>query len=109
MIGESLKKLRLEKNMSQTELGKAVFGDELKTDNAAQVKIARMEANKQEPTSSELAKIADYFGIPMCALLDDPLRCIFKGSHLDASFIEAAQKLKYIFDCPDNTIKDMLR
>lgn len=107
MIGERLKKLRLEQNMSQTDLGKAVFGDELKTDNAAQVKIARLEANKQEPTSSELAKIADYFKVPMCGLLDEPLRCIFKGAHLDDQFIKTIEKVKIIHNCPDQSIKDM--
>jgi len=85
-----------------------VFGDELKTDNAAQVKIARMESGKQEPTSSELAKIATYFEVPMCSLLDDPLWCIFKGCHLDINFVDAARKLKFIFDSKEPGIIEMV-
>jgi transcriptional regulator with XRE-family HTH domain len=107
MIGENLKRLRSERSLSQTDLGKAVFGDELKTDNAAQVKIARMEANKQEPTSTELAKIAAHFSVPMCSLLDEPLSCIFKGSAADDSFIDIMKQALVIYHCQDQGIKDM--
>ena len=53
-IGERLKELRNEKNLSQMELSKAT--------GISQSSIARWELNKSEPTASDIIVLARFFG-----------------------------------------------
>ena len=53
-IGERLKELRNEKNLSQMELSKAT--------GISQSSIARWELNKSEPTASDIIVLAKFFG-----------------------------------------------
>ena len=53
-IGERLKELRSEKNLSQMELSKAT--------GISQSSIARWELNKSEPTASDIIVLAKFFG-----------------------------------------------
>ena len=53
-IGERLKELRSEKNLSQMELSKAT--------GISQSSIARWELNKSEPTASDIIVLARFFG-----------------------------------------------
>ena len=53
-IGERLRELRSEKNLSQMELSKAT--------GISQSSIARWELNKSEPTASDIIVLAKFFG-----------------------------------------------
>ena len=53
-IGERLKELRNEKNLSQMELSKAT--------GISQSSIARWELKKSEPTASDIIVLAKFFG-----------------------------------------------
>lgn len=53
-IGERIKDLRTEKNISQMELSKAT--------GLSQSAIARWELNKSEPTASAIIVLAKFFG-----------------------------------------------
>ncbi|MGN1060308.1 MAG: helix-turn-helix domain-containing protein [Candidatus Coproplasma sp.] len=53
-IGERIKELRAEKNLSQMELSKAT--------GLSQSAIARWELNKSEPTATAIIILAKYFG-----------------------------------------------
>lgn len=53
-IGERIKELRTEKNISQMELSKVT--------GLSQSAIARWELNKSEPTATAIIILAEYFG-----------------------------------------------
>lgn len=63
-FGEKLKLLREEKELSQTELGKAV--------NMTQRKVSYMENNKYEPSIEDLKALCSYFNISADYLLGFP-------------------------------------
>jgi len=69
MLGERIAKLRLEKQMTQEELAKAL--------QISRSALSLYELNKREPDAETLKKIADYFDVTIDFLLgrsDDPKR-----------------------------------
>lgn len=61
IFAERLKALRLEKNMTQAQLAKAL--------NTTQRKISYWESKKIEPDLSAIMKLCDYFSISSDFLL----------------------------------------
>lgn len=61
MFGTILKNLRLEKEMTQEELGKIL--------NKTKNNISQYETGKREPDNETLRKIADYFNVSIDYLL----------------------------------------
>jgi transcriptional regulator with XRE-family HTH domain len=61
MLGKRIEKLRKQKGLTQSELGKA-FGFRDST-------ISQYETGKRKPDSDTLGKIADYFGVSTDYLL----------------------------------------
>ena len=60
-IGEKIRNLREERNMTQTDLGKAL--------NMTQRKISYMEHNRYEPSIGDIREICLFFGISADYLL----------------------------------------
>lgn len=61
MLGERIAKLRLEKQMTQEELAKAL--------QISRSALSLYELNKREPDAETLSKIADFFGVTIDYLL----------------------------------------
>lgn len=64
MFGETLKRLRLSKNMTQAELGKAV--------GISQTAIANWEVSARQPSVDTVVLLADFFGVSVDVLLGRP-------------------------------------
>ncbi len=60
-IGEKIRNLREDRNMTQTDLGKAL--------NMTQRKISYMEHNRYEPSIGDIREICLFFGISADYLL----------------------------------------
>ncbi len=63
-FGEKIKNLRNERNINQTELGKAV--------NMTQRKISYMECGKYEPSIEDIVAFCKYFEVSADYLLNVP-------------------------------------
>ena len=63
-FGEKIKMLRENKNISQTELGKAV--------NMTQRKVSYIECGKYEPSIGDIVALCEYFKISADYLLSLP-------------------------------------
>ena len=61
-FGEKIKNLRTEKNINQTELGKAV--------NMTQRKISYIECGKYEPSMDDIVALCNYFEVSADYLLN---------------------------------------
>jgi len=62
-LGQKIKHLREELNLTQEELGKIL--------NVSKPTISRYEANTNEPNTDTLKKIAQYFNVSIDYLLDN--------------------------------------
>lgn len=62
-LGERLKQLRLNKNISQKDLAKHF--------NIARSTLSQYESNQREPSLQMLLKISDYFNVSVDELLKD--------------------------------------
>jgi len=60
-VGEKIKRERNRKKINQEEFGVAVFGNT----PSIQKKISRIENGLQEPSATELSKIAKFFGLSL--------------------------------------------
>ena len=56
-IGDKIRKIRIEKNMSQKKLANLT--------GISQTYISKIEENKRQPTFSKMVKIANALGIPI--------------------------------------------
>lgn len=64
MIGQTIRDLRKEKRVSQTELAKIV--------GVSQTTVTAWETGKAEPSSSAVSNLADYFNVTTDYLLGRP-------------------------------------
>lgn len=64
MIGQTIRDLRKEKRVSQTELAKIV--------GVSQTTVTAWETGKAEPSSSAVSNLADYFSVTTDYLLGRP-------------------------------------
>ncbi len=61
MVGERIKSLRTEKNLSQESLAKKIQSN--------QKQISKWERNKIEPSIDALSRLADYFAVSVDYLI----------------------------------------
>lgn len=64
MIGQTIRDLRKQKRMSQTELAKII--------HVSQQTVTAWETGKAEPASSAVSNLADYFNVTTDYLLGRP-------------------------------------
>lgn len=64
MIGQTIRDLRKQKRMSQTELAKII--------HVSQQTVTAWETGKAEPSSSAVSNLADYFNVTTDYLLGRP-------------------------------------
>lgn len=85
-----LRNLRIQRGMTQMELA-----EKLKTSQSA---ITSYEQKKREPDFATIRKIADYFGVPMSALLpsDDAVTEDYVGEIAESLHLNP--KLRLLFD-----------
>ena len=65
-IAENIKKIRLEHGLSQAELGKIA--------GVSDKAVSTWELGTKIPRMGAVEKMANYFGIPKSAIVDDALR-----------------------------------
>jgi transcriptional regulator with XRE-family HTH domain len=86
-IGKQLRKLRDERGITARQLSER--------SGVAQAMISRLENGRQEPTLSTMTKLADYFGVPLDALRDEPGGSVGdQPSELEAALSVVAQRAK---------------
>jgi transcriptional regulator with XRE-family HTH domain len=63
-LGRKIKLLRQEKNLSQLQLGWALYGRNQVDERTIQARIADLEADRIEPSLDEVKMICEFFEIP---------------------------------------------
>lgn len=83
-IGKQLRRLRVERGLTHLQLANAT--------GLTQTAISRLETNASSPSGTNLAKIADFFGVPMDALRDDERAAADAPNEIESRLIDAARK-----------------
>lgn len=89
MFKDTIKALRKERGLTQTELGEVV--------GFTHVAVVKWENGQREPDFSTLIKLADYFGVSTDYLLGREE----KKSVIERPTSEIAVRYKHLFEDPD--------
>lgn len=100
-LGEKIKKLRLEKGLSQDELGKAM--------GVHYTHISRYERNQSNPSIDALRKLAKVFGVSADYLLFDDLDKVALGNVHDSDLRQQFQDLDRLSDTVREKVKFLIQ
>mgnify|MGYP006428516991 CR=1 FL=1 len=101
MFGSRLKKLRKEKNLTQTELGKII--------NVSASTIGMYERENRKPTPETLNQIADYFEVTTDYLLGRTNQKYFKQDETISFHAKGElndEDMKMVKDLIDRLVKE---
>lgn len=97
-IGRQMRKFRTARGVTHRELALAC--------GVTEGTISRIETNKAEAMAGTMAAIADYLGVTMDELRDEPRGAIGGPSELERQLIDAARRVQ---DGDHSALADMRR
>lgn len=103
MIGQTIRDLRKQKRISQTELAKTL--------HVSQQTVTAWETGKAEPSSSAISSLADYFNVTTDFLLGRPKKINNTDENTDYAALDKALDNARSFDGEpmDDHDRDILR
>lgn len=102
-FGKRLKKLRLDKSLTQEQLGK-IF-------NVTNVGVAKWESDNRFPDKETLVKIADYFNVTTDYLLcrvDDPNVKVY-NANIDGEHYQIGVNKNYPHELTPEEVENLLK
>jgi len=100
IIGEKIKKLRLEKNITQKDLAKH--------SNCTHIQVSNYENGKVIPSTDVLISISECLGVTLDFLVRDKVSDIAKTKLNDVELLKQFEKIIKLEESTKNLIKEVI-